>query len=207
MAFAGSVFSRLFVALVLLLVALGGAGLAVAADPPHTGDRRPELTARADQEFEPWRARIMEQLLAANVSLAGMALAGREVLSRVYTGDLAGQDAALARGAEDGDGVRAAREQLASVRLELAAELPATRLSRGNQDLLIATDEIVAALSEVPEAWDGLAAAASSAAEMVESSGGHDESVADAFGPPIVEALVVIERARGSVAATLDGPP
>jgi len=207
MASAGSLVSRLLVGLVLLLVALGGAGLAVAADPPHTGDRRPELTACADREFEPWRARMIEQLIAANVSLAGMALAGREVLTGIYTRDLAGQDAALARGAEDGDGVRTAREALLGVRLELAAELPATRLSRANRDLLSATDEIVVALSEVPGAWDRLAAAARSAAEMVESSGEHDESVAEAFGPPIVEALVVIERARGSVAATLDGPP
>ena len=45
----------------LVLIALGGAGLAVAVDRPQNSAQRPELSWRADQQAAPW----IEQLSAA----------------------------------------------------------------------------------------------------------------------------------------------
>src|SRR5687768_17651190 len=81
-----------------VLVAFGGAGLAVAADRPGNPVQRPELTYRADLAAQPWIDRLARDLELVHQEGAQLSTDGRDVLGSLAALDMAGANAALGRG-------------------------------------------------------------------------------------------------------------
>jgi hypothetical protein len=199
---------RLIVTAALLLVALGGAGLAVAADLPHTDEYRPELTARADRLFEPWQARMAEQLNVANDALSELSRAGREILGDLYSQDVTTLEASLGRGAQLSSDAAAAREALLEVRLRQARELPDRRLGGPNRSLLAGVDQAIETLAAVPGAWHRLDASAGTVAGLLRAMKDHDDLVFEATtagrDARWQDALVLLARADASLGEAAD---
>jgi hypothetical protein len=199
-----SALGRLFVAAMLVLVAIGGAGLAVAADRPHTDEFRPELTARADRAFEPWRARMTEQLNVANDGLTDLSLAGREVLGDLYGQDLDELEDSLASGGRLSAALQTVREALLQVRLQQAEEVPDSRLGEANRDVLEGVDEAIETLATVPGAWQQVGRSADTVAGLLRSLEQHDELVFEATAAGRdgrwQDALDLVARADASLA-------
>src|SRR5437870_3159105 len=84
--------------LVLVLAALGGAGLAVAADRPGNPVARPELTYRADQAAQPWIDHMAADLDTVQTQAADLATAGRNALGSLQALDRDGASSALSAG-------------------------------------------------------------------------------------------------------------
>ena len=171
---------RLLITVVLVLVALGGAGLATAADRPHGGGARPELTARADRQFEPWRDQMAAELERASDHLGALSTAGREVLGKLYAQDLESVDAGLAAGGTAASDLEATRATLADVRAGQSLALADGRLGSANRALVALVDESVAALATVPAAWESLAASSGTVASLVRAVRDHDSLVLEA---------------------------
>src|SRR4051794_17098458 len=68
---------RVTLTAVLVLIALGGAGLATAADKPATDRARPELTAHQDQLAMPWLEGMSSQAHAVVNRVDAVNEAGR----------------------------------------------------------------------------------------------------------------------------------
>jgi hypothetical protein len=60
-----------------VLIALGGAGLAAAADRAPTDVTRPELTWRAEQAIRPWIESLAGTLVALDEEASRLSAAGR----------------------------------------------------------------------------------------------------------------------------------
>src|SRR5687767_7546481 len=82
----------------LVVVAFGGAGLAVAADRPANPVQRPELTYRADLAAQPWVDQLARDLELVHQEGAQLSTDGRDVLGSLAALDMAGANAALGRG-------------------------------------------------------------------------------------------------------------
>src|SRR5438046_7057648 len=92
--------SRYIATILLVLIALGGAGLAVAADRQQNATDRPEMTWAADNAAKPWLAKATADLSALSGHAADLARAGRLTL-----GDVQGLSFdAMRTAVADGDG-------------------------------------------------------------------------------------------------------
>ena len=90
---------------VLVLAALGGAGLAVAADRPGNPVQRPELTYRADLAAQPWVDHLRGDLELMATQGAQLSTDGRDVLGALASLDLDGANAALRMGEATSAGI------------------------------------------------------------------------------------------------------
>src|SRR6476620_7787218 len=72
--------NRLAWTVVLVLIALGGAGLVSAADRPATDGGRPELTAQADALARPWFVPLAEQAREVATDVDTVNGSGRTIL-------------------------------------------------------------------------------------------------------------------------------
>ena len=75
--------SRFVATTLLVLIALGGAGLTVAADRQQTPDQRPEVMWAADQAAQPWIATLSTDLTAIDTAATALSKAGRDTLGNV----------------------------------------------------------------------------------------------------------------------------
>lgn len=196
--------SRLANAFLLLLVALGAAGLAVAADQPHTDERRPELTARGDREFEPWRERMTTELSLSGERLSALSSTGRDVLRDVYSADLAALDASLARGSMLTADIATSRDVLEEIRREQARDVPATRLNESNRAFLRVVDSAAESMAAVPAAWGRLVERTGAMVELGTALAAHDELADEAIAAGRetrwTEALERVADAQAAVA-------
>src|SRR3990170_4940186 len=94
--------ARLSATAVLVLIALGSAGLVVAADRPHNPAQRPELTWHADRSARPWITALADALESVDADVVALSGHGRRVLGSLQALDLDTLDAALV----DGDATR-----------------------------------------------------------------------------------------------------
>src|SRR5512133_3238478 len=88
--------NRLAWTVVLVLIALGGAGLVSAADRPATDDGRPELTAHADALARPWLLPLTAQAHEVATDVDTINGSGRTILGLAPGASKDRADAALA---------------------------------------------------------------------------------------------------------------
>ncbi|HEY7598297.1 MAG TPA: hypothetical protein VH741_00090, partial [Candidatus Limnocylindrales bacterium] len=159
---------------VLVLAALGGAGLATAADRLPTDQTRPELTWQADRLVAPRVAAMTSQLTTIDADLEALAGAGREALGRLPALDPAAIETAVA----DGDAISlrlaAELELLLDMRTDQLETIDDSRLSQANQQLLADIDEALAAIEPLDSTWAEMADAARRVTALLESLFHHD---------------------------------
>jgi hypothetical protein len=165
---------RLVWTVVLVLSALGGAGLATAADRLPTDETRPELTWQADRLAAPRLAAMTSQLVAIGAELSTLADAGRETLGRLPALEPAEIEAALASGDEASARLDDEVELLFTLRNEQFATVDDGRLSQANQALLAGIDDAISAVDPLPETWAAMAADARRVTLLLESFFQHD---------------------------------
>lgn len=165
--------THLWWTLVLVLTALGGAGLAVAADRQANPVQRPELTWHADAVAQPWIDALAADLEAVRARASALSTAGRDVLGQVQALDLPAANAALAAG----DEASAALETLIAAAADRSAQADAAlqrwRLGPQAAGLLDRLDLAISAAQELPTDWAGLAADARPVVALVDALGRH----------------------------------
>jgi hypothetical protein len=163
--------------LVFFLAALGGAGLAVAADRPGNPVQRPELTYRADAAAQPWIDDLAQELETVHNDVTNLSSAGRDVLGALQSLDLAGADDALA----SGDQIAAEIETLvAGMHETLGRAHDAIDRWRLGPAMVSLFDQIEGAISgsdQLPAAWSSLATTGRTVADLVGALRGHDQDV------------------------------
>jgi hypothetical protein len=168
---------RLFWTTVLVLVALGGAGLASAVDRPHTDRYRPELGHVTDQRATAWLGALLDELARAEDDVGQLATAGRRALIAASAVALAEVDAAV----DAGDEVAARVAQTVGPLIDLRAAPPDSvetwRLGEANRERLARIDVAITALADIEATWQRLAVGAVLAVELVRAVGRHDAAV------------------------------
>ncbi|CAN5779668.1 hypothetical protein BH24CHL5_BH24CHL5_12000 [soil metagenome] len=160
-----------------VLVALGGAGLAVAADRPHNPVHRPELTVRADQRAQPWIDALGAELALIATDIGDLSAGGRDVLAGLQSLDLTATDAALADGDALAEQTDAAADDLISLRTGAHAEIEEWRLGSATVEQLASIDAATASAQRVSTYWQGLAAHARPVSGLVATLLCHDGTV------------------------------
>src|SRR5689334_8036385 len=94
---------RLIATTLLVLIALGGAGLAVAADREQDPTGRPEVTWAADHAAQPYITALASDLSAMTTDASDLSKAGRDTLGNLQSLDVESVRAAI----EDGDAASA----------------------------------------------------------------------------------------------------
>lgn len=166
----------------LVLIALGGAGLAAAADRAPTDEARPELTWRAEQAIEPWIRSLAGPLVALDEEAGRLSTAGRDALVGLAAPDPAAMELALSQGNASSERLSGLVADLADRRDLQREAIPDWTLAERSRRLLAAIDAAHAAGRTLPDKWSGLAAAA-----------------ATADAPAVADLLGDIEQARGSI--------
>src|SRR4051794_37910508 len=92
--------NRLVATTLLVLIALGGAGLAVAADRVQDPGSRPEVTWAADHAAQPYIVALAADLSAVTGDASSLSKAGRDTLSNLQSLNVDAVPAAI----DDGDG-------------------------------------------------------------------------------------------------------
>lgn len=170
---------RLLWTAVLLLICLGGAGLATAVDRPATQAVRPELSWATDRAAAPWFEEMMAALRLLDADVSALSGAARRVLVGVSL--LAGDQ--LESSAAAGDAIaERLREILASavaLRETPPADVEPWRL--GDQDLerLERIDAALVAAGSLPPLWRDISDRGRLAGELLEILARHDELALD----------------------------
>ncbi|HUG47834.1 MAG TPA: hypothetical protein VMP67_05420 [Candidatus Limnocylindria bacterium] len=167
--------ARLLWAAVLAVVCLGGAGLAAAADRPHTQDQRPELSGGGDSRAAPWLATLQGGLESVEADVADLSAAGRRVLIEVSGSSTGGLEAQLAAGDEAATNLPGSVAALAALRDEVPAGVVPWRLGDANRARLALVDEALRLSAGLPATWAGAAAEARAARALLEAIGRHDD--------------------------------
>ena len=151
---------RLWWTAMLVLVALGGAGLAVAADRPHNPLERPELTWAADRAAEPHLQQLGQELQAADEHVQSLSDHGRQVLGRLTALDVAAVDAALVAGDAAALALIDSNAEVAAVRTRADQAIDEWRLGPDTRAQTEALDSAATSVGIVPDYWQRLAAEA-----------------------------------------------
>ena len=165
---------RLWWTTVLVLVALGGAGLAVAADRPHNPLQRPELTWRADRDAQVWIQALAAELAVFDQDVVALSTDGREVLSQLQALDLERMRAAQAGG--DGITIRmdVAITRLSNLRREALEAVDESRLGPGARTVLEQMTSAALSAQQVPTFWRVLSEDSGRVADLVDALLRHD---------------------------------
>jgi hypothetical protein len=158
----------------LVLVALGGAGLAVAADRQGNPVQRPELTWRADQDAKALISPVVDQLAVVERDVSDVSAAGRHVLEKLQALDLPGMNQALADGNDLSTATDSAVSQLISLHDAAIRSIDQWRLGPETKGHLDQLGSAGLSAQQVPAFWDGLAADAQRVAGLVDDLLRHD---------------------------------
>jgi hypothetical protein len=165
---------RLWWTALLVLCALGGAGLAVAADRPQNPVQRPELTWKADHEAAPWLNGMADKLATIDSEVANVSDAGRTVLGSLQS--LAADDIAAA--IADGDAAVAAVDDdvtaLSTSARAAVTEIDASRLGPEAQAQLAAVQQAVDSAIHVPNIWNDVATEGRRVGALIDALLRHD---------------------------------
>ena len=158
----------------LVLIALGGAGLATAADRPQTPQQRPELYWHADHVALPWLTQLATQLLNVDAEVGALTEQGAQALAAVQALDASG----LAESVAEGDGVAARVEPIAaatsSVWSDAIQAIDGLRVSPTTNAAIEAMYDAVSTSQYVDEAWTGLALDARGIGRLIDALQRHD---------------------------------
>ncbi|MBX3031794.1 MAG: hypothetical protein KF809_16725 [Chloroflexi bacterium] len=163
--------------LLLVVVAVAGAGLILALDHPPDEQGRPELTARGHQLVAP-RLGAMDVDLAGLTSAADtVADAGRRTLTRLRALDVDGVDAATLDGDTAAiDAVRL-RESLLASRATLLDGTALDRLPISDRLRIGALDAALQGTGGLVDDWTAVRTTASDPTDLVRALQGHDANV------------------------------
>ena len=169
--------SRFVATTLLVLIALGGAGLTVAADRQQTPDQRPEVMWAADQAAQPWIATLSTDLTGISTSAAALSKAGRDTL-----GNLQGLAVDKTRSAMvDGDGalasISAALAGLQTDQAQANAHIERWRLGPETSAQLDALDAAVDAVADLGPQWTRIKARATLVTQLLDDLAQHDSQV------------------------------
>lgn len=169
---------------VLVLAALGGAGLAVAADRPGNPVQRPELTYRADLAAQPWIDHLAGDLDLVQKEGAQLSTDGRDVLGSLAALDIEGANAALGRGEETAARIATVTAGLHDTVTRAYHSIDRWRLGPLWADVFDQIDAAIAAADALPAEWAGLAATGGTVVGVVDALTAHDQAVfgATSFG-------------------------
>jgi len=168
--------------MVLVLVALGGAGLAVAADRPGNPVQRPELTYRADAAAQPWIDRLAQDLDAVQNDATSLSTAGRDVLGGLQTLDLTSANEALSAGDQASADVETLVAGLHDTLGQAHNSIDRWRLGPETANLFDQIQTAISLADQLPTDWAGLAATGRTVAGLVGFLAGHDRAVFEATG-------------------------
>lgn len=203
--------------MVLVLVALGGAGLAVAADRPGNPVQRPELTYRADNAAQPWVEHLAGDLGLVADEGAQLSADGRDVLGSLASLDVAGANAALGRGDATSARIATLTAALHDTVTRAYESIDRWRLGPLWADVFNQIDAAIAAAGELPAEWTAIAATGRTVVGLVDALNLHDQTVfqATSFGRDgrwadaialisgaAADALAIATAARDELAAT-----
>lgn len=193
---------RLLQSAAIILIAFGGAGLAVAADRPHNPMQRPELTRRADAEAQPWIERMTGELVVLDRALTDVSLAGRSVLTRLLALDLAAVNDALMLGDPLVVEIDAAAFRLSGVLAESTA-IERWRLSPQVAGRLATIDVAAIEAAAVDDAWGELTDGARRAMLLVDALRRHDQLALEATNAAATAdwdaAMALVEQAGAAL--------
>ena len=202
--------------MVLVLAALGGAGLAVAADRPGNPVQRPELTYRADQAAQPWVDHLAGDLGLVRDEGAQLSTDGRDVLGSLSSLDMGAANAALAAGDETSARIATLTAGLKDTVARADAAVDYWRLGPLWADVFDQIDAAIAATEELPADWAAITATGRTVVGLVDALSAHDQAVfgATSFGREgrwadaiselngaAADALAIAQAARDQLAA------
>jgi hypothetical protein len=164
----------------LVLIALGGAGLAVAADRPGNPVARPELTYRADAAAQPWIDRLAQALEAVHNDATTLSGAGRDVLGGLQALDLASVNAALDAGDRASADVETLVAGLHDIIGQARSSIDGWRLGPRTLGLFDQIDGAISGAGQLPADWATLAATGRTVDSLVEALAAHDRAVSQA---------------------------
>lgn len=179
-----SLLVRLWWTALLVLIALGGAGLVVAADRQHNALQRPELTWRADRAAQPWIQELADELAAVDRAIVDLSGHGRQALSHLQPLDLEQVRAALTAGDEISTGLVVAIEQVSTLRAHALDAVDLSRLGPSTRSALEQLSSATISAQQVPVLWRAVTTAAGPVADL---------------GPSLTEALLGIEAAHTDI--------
>ena len=162
---------------VLLIVAVAGAGLILSVDHAPTEDGRPELTARGHALVAPRLAAIdtdAQQLAAAGDAIAA---AGRDTLTRLRALDASRTQAALDAGDAGVAGAAAALERIVAARTTLLEGTSLTGLPASDRIRIGTIDAAIAAAGQLAGYWQQVATEGSGPLELLQDLNAHDAKV------------------------------
>jgi hypothetical protein len=161
----------------LVLIAFGGAGLAVAVDRPQTSAQRPELSWRADQLARPWIDRLSAELGPLDGDIAALSEQAQSVLTSITSLELDRVETALSAGDEATTRVQTAANQLATDRDEALGSLDQWRLSDNARAALTSVSAATDSAQQVQPLWRSLADQAQLVVGLIRDLRQHDELV------------------------------
>lgn len=173
-----SLLLRLWWTALLVLIALGGAGLAVAADQQQNSLQRPELTWRADRAAQPWIQELADALGAVDRAIVDLSGHGRQALGHLQPIDREQVRAALTAGDEISAGLVVAIEQVSTLRVRALDAVDLSRLGPSTRDALEKLSSATHSAQQVPALWSAVSTTAIPVADL---------------GPSLTEALLFIE--------------
>jgi hypothetical protein len=163
--------------MVLVVAALGGAGLAVAADRPGNPLQRPELTYVADQAAQPWIDHMATDLESVQAGAADLSTTGRTILDRLQSLDRAGAVAALASGDMTAQRVAAMVVGLRETEQRASGAIEIWRLGTTTADLYQRVGVAIDAADQLSSDWALLATTGQQVVAMLEALDDHDHAV------------------------------
>lgn len=210
--------------LAFVVIALAGAGLAVAADRPGNPVARPELTYRADAAAQPWVDRLASGLDAVQNDATTLSSAGRDVLDGLQTLDLASANAAFVVGDQASADVETLVAGLHDTLDQAHSSVDRWRLGPKTLGLFVLVESAISGADQLPADWAALAATGRRVDSLVEALAAHDQAVSQATAAgrdsrwadalallhgAVADALSLATAARdqlaaGSTVATLD---
>lgn len=161
----------------IVLIALGGAGLATAADRPATDALRPELSVHADQIAQPWIEAMVSQAHAVEDGVDSLSQSGRTVLGLLGSLDPESISDALAAGDQAAGVLALDTQTLSDLRNQPPQGVDESRLSQASRGRLAAVDEILGAALPMPTTWHRLAANTREVADLLAALLEHDDIV------------------------------
>ena len=203
--------------MVLVLAALGGAGLAVAADRPGNPVQRPELTYRADQAAQPWVDHLAGDLDLVRDEGAQLSTDGRAVLGSLSSLDMDATNAALARGDETSARIATLTAGQHDTLERALAAVDYWRLGPLWADVFDQIDAAITAADQLPADWTALSRTGRTVVGLVDALNAHDQSVFEAttagregrwadaialLNGGAADALAIAQAARDQLAAS-----
>jgi hypothetical protein len=168
---------QLLATVLLVLVALGGAGLTVASDRIQDPGSRPEVTWAADHGAQPYIDALASDLGALTTDVAALSKAGRDTL-----GDLQSLDVEAVRTAmDDGDAITnriaGALARVSADQARAHSNVERWRLGPDSAAQLDAVDKAASSTVGLVGVWDALRARAAVVAGVVDDLQRHDSLV------------------------------